>query len=543
MICIGSVSSIKADDMQDITYVDVVKRKGLFYEVFSTTPHTGLVVGLYKSGEMREKGNTDKGKKTGIWNIYDDSRYDNKIIRTDTYLNGKKNGKSIEYFTNCNPYRNRDCIKFISNYKDDFLNGTWETFNSSGQLTTTGNYSDGLKEGEWIVYNSNSRPVEQGSYSFDLKDGVWFYFNNEILFEAKTYKSDKLEGLQTKYYANGELKESKIISNNSLTLHETYDKFGLVVTSLTFSDGKKSGTELIFYPNGQLEGVRSWQDGKKNGLWEFFDMAGNLEKSEIFSNNQIKEILFYNTSGALREKRVVEIDNSEIWYEYLPNGKIKKSKAILINGSIQEKRYVYNPISGEQYVVEGEEKDGKREGLWKFYDLEGSLISKGYYNNDMKDGTWEEYYITNPNQDNIDRNNLTWEDKILMFSNKPTNQIQEQISEANDNPLEEISSPQLNRSSDFTNTINNEYLPIVKVAPIYPNRALSRGIEGWCIVEYTVTKNGTTANGKVVECTSSLFASASLKAAAKFKYKPRVINGTPIDVPGVQHKVTYALEN
>ncbi|MCS5548604.1 MAG: energy transducer TonB [SAR86 cluster bacterium] len=92
------------------------------------------------------------------------------------------------------------------------------------------------------------------------------------------------------------------------------------------------------------------------------------------------------------------------------------------------------------------------------------------------------------------------------------------------------------------NAGEGEYLPIVKVAPIYPNRALSRGIEGWCIVEYTVTRSGTTANGKVVECTSSLFASASLKASAKFKYKPRVINGTPIDVPGVQHKITFELE-
>ena len=87
-----------------------------------------------------------------------------------------------------------------------------------------------------------------------------------------------------------------------------------------------------------------------------------------------------------------------------------------------------------------------------------------------------------------------------------------------------------------------EYLPIVKVAPIYPNRALSRGIEGYCIIEFVVTRNGTTANGKVIECTSSLFANASLKAGAKFKYKPRVINGTPIDVPGVQHKITFELE-
>ena len=79
------------------------------------------------------------------------------------------------------------------------------------------------------------------------------------------------------------------------------------------------------------------------------------------------------------------------------------------------------------------------------------------------------------------------------------------------------------------NAAEGEYLPIVKVAPIYPNRALTRGIEGYCIVEYIVTRNGTTKDPKVVECTSSLFANASIKASAKFKYKPRVINGQPID--------------
>ena len=93
------------------------------------------------------------------------------------------------------------------------------------------------------------------------------------------------------------------------------------------------------------------------------------------------------------------------------------------------------------------------------------------------------------------------------------------------------------------NAAEGEYLPIVKVAPIYPNRALTRGIEGHCIVVYTVTRNGTTKDPKVVECTSSLFANASVKASAKFKYKPRVINGQPIYVPGVMNKITFELEN
>ena len=88
-----------------------------------------------------------------------------------------------------------------------------------------------------------------------------------------------------------------------------------------------------------------------------------------------------------------------------------------------------------------------------------------------------------------------------------------------------------------------DYLPIVKVTPIYPQRAISRGIEGYCVVQYTVTRNGTIANPFVVEnqCSSSLFHRASIEAALKFKYKPRVVNGEAIEVSGVQNQFTYTL--
>ena len=88
-----------------------------------------------------------------------------------------------------------------------------------------------------------------------------------------------------------------------------------------------------------------------------------------------------------------------------------------------------------------------------------------------------------------------------------------------------------------------DYLPIVKVAPIYPQRALSRGIEGYCVVQYTVTSLGTIKDPVIVEsmCTSSLFHRASLQAALKFKYKPRVIDGQAVEVPGVQNKFTYEI--
>lgn len=99
-------------------------------------------------------------------------------------------------------------------------------------------------------------------------------------------------------------------------------------------------------------------------------------------------------------------------------------------------------------------------------------------------------------------------------------------------------------SSTGMSTGDGEYLPIVKVAPIYPRRAQTRGISGYCIVEYTVTKSGSIRDPIAIDCVpSGVFERASVKAATKFKYKPRVVDGEPIEVAGVLNKFTYELEN
>jgi protein TonB len=90
---------------------------------------------------------------------------------------------------------------------------------------------------------------------------------------------------------------------------------------------------------------------------------------------------------------------------------------------------------------------------------------------------------------------------------------------------------------------DGEYLPIVKVAPIYPRRAQTRGITGYCIVEYTVTASGAIRDPVAVDCNpEGVFEKASVKASLKFKYKPRVVDGEAIEVVGVQNKFTYELE-
>ncbi|MCP4550195.1 MAG: energy transducer TonB [bacterium] len=90
---------------------------------------------------------------------------------------------------------------------------------------------------------------------------------------------------------------------------------------------------------------------------------------------------------------------------------------------------------------------------------------------------------------------------------------------------------------------DGEYLPIVKIAPVYPRVAQNRGIEGYCLVEYTVTSIGTIRDAKVIDAKpANIFDKVSITAALKFKYRPRVVNGEPIDVHGVRNLFRFELE-
>ena len=139
--------------------------------------------------------------------------------------------------------------------------------------------------------------------------------------------------------------------------------------------------------------------------------------------------------------------------------------------------------------------------------------------------------------------------------------IEEVVQDTPDTPEKQInldSGPSLNieRASvdiDTNLSLDNasisatdgDYLPLVAIAPQYPTRAAQRGIQGWCLVSFTVD-----GMGNVVEDTinvvdaepASIFDRSSIRAAARFKFQPRVVDGQGVEVPGVQYLFRYQLE-
>jgi protein TonB len=85
--------------------------------------------------------------------------------------------------------------------------------------------------------------------------------------------------------------------------------------------------------------------------------------------------------------------------------------------------------------------------------------------------------------------------------------------------------------------------PIVRVPPQYPRRAAQDGIEGYVRVEFTITKEGRVTNPFVVESSHPIFEQPSLDAIVRWKYRPQMRDGKPIDVPGIQVMFEYTIED
>ncbi|MBT7369921.1 MAG: energy transducer TonB, partial [Gammaproteobacteria bacterium] len=119
-------------------------------------------------------------------------------------------------------------------------------------------------------------------------------------------------------------------------------------------------------------------------------------------------------------------------------------------------------------------------------------------------------------------------------------------------PLAQID---MSRSAAFSS--DGEYLPILKVQPVYPRYALQKGQFGWVLLEFTVNESGKVINPVVIdncvenfkpgrfECIDRpgrIFDRPAIAAAQKFKYKPRIVDGTPIETQGVIHKISFVLD-
>ncbi|MCX7098696.1 MAG: energy transducer TonB [Methylococcales bacterium] len=94
---------------------------------------------------------------------------------------------------------------------------------------------------------------------------------------------------------------------------------------------------------------------------------------------------------------------------------------------------------------------------------------------------------------------------------------------------------------DNSKSVVSGVVALVRVPPKYPARALSRRIEGWVKVEFTIRPDGSVDNAVVVGSEpEAIFNEAALAAIAKWKFKEKTVNGVAVAQKAVQ-KIGFKL--
>ena len=109
--------------------------------------------------------------------------------------------------------------------------GMWETVDANGQPRSKGRYEDGRREGRWQFWSESGDRDLTGEYREGKRHGAW-----------------------SGWHPNGSRRSDQ-----------------------TYSEGRPSGIHTLWYSNGQVKETGLFVLGLRQGLWRYYDFAGNVD--------------------------------------------------------------------------------------------------------------------------------------------------------------------------------------------------------------------------------------------------------------------------
>ena len=155
---------------------------------------------------------------------------------------------------------------------------------------------------------------------------------------------------------------------NKIGYWENYYKNGKIQTKGNYINGKREGIWEIYFDNGQLYCKCNFKNNYKDGIWEYYWENGQLSSKELYDNGEFIKSLPLTESKKLFIPRKLSGENSR-WSDWNKEQPIIDGKRI------------------NQYDLEG-----RKEGYWEeYWDPEERSLSKGNYINGKREGIWDSY--------------------------------------------------------------------------------------------------------------------------------------------------------
>ena len=154
---------------------------------------------------------------------------------------------------------------------------------------------------------------------------TWYYEHGKKRMEID-YVSGRKHGAMSRFFRNGALETQQNYNNDTLEgISQEYSNDGTLISEIIYKKGQKEGAFRQYYKDGTLSIEGNFTKDRYDGGWKYYDADGFLVGEANFSagNGMIK---MFDTDGILmRTIPYVDnvIDGIEEYYD--KNGKIEKT--------------------------------------------------------------------------------------------------------------------------------------------------------------------------------------------------------------------------
>ncbi|HSZ24168.1 MAG TPA: tetratricopeptide repeat protein, partial [Cytophagaceae bacterium] len=287
--------------------------------------------------------------------------------------------------------------------------GTWIFYYDTGSKEQEAFYKDGKLEGKLLYYNKEGTLIAELNYSNDVLSGDKKIYNGSGLLTDKIfYKDGSFEGPQYEYYKIGE-PYTKAIANylhNEIidTVYRYYDN-GALKSIKPYSNKAFNGEYTSFYRNGKIDTKGKYVNGLKEGDHKEYYENGQLYiEGTYLKGKEIGKWSTFNRSGKLIEESIYDDKGKRngIFKTYDVDGKII-CEMEYNSGTITEYKYF-----NKQGAIIKEAKKQKGEFYFLGSYPEGNKEFEGNYTLEGKNGIWKYYdfYENLTSEENYDEKGM-----------------------------------------------------------------------------------------------------------------------------------------
>jgi TonB family protein len=383
-----------------------------------------------------------------------------------------------------------------------------------GKRIAQGNYDHGRKHGEFLIYEENGDTLLKGSFKNDMPSGNWFLYTGNAVRQHIAYSGEIPEFRQY----NNQMGESLDKSGNGRYYLE---KDGICLEG-RIRDHRMEGKWIKDYSDQAVKEVVKYKDGR---IADSYLIDPYRFKRPFSAKLLLVDILgatyFYST-----EHRVVKEDMPS-WLRVkvasaqrsIPTKKAFKTETEELGSGLVRKTEYYNDKIVSFSGLYKQEPDSVRNGEFVFYNEKGKLTARGFYKDDLPTGVWVLFDLSGKPTDSLDYSKIRYD-----FNDQSAI-----IKEADRADLTEEDEPEevffiVENMPKFMGGTKDGFREYIRQNLRYPPYCLVRGISGRVFVQFSINKEGSVEDLRVIR---GAYPDLDMEAL-------RVVSESPRWTPGLQ---------